>query len=264
MNQKDMLNESSEIVNSDIIFVEDVHAMTPTGLGLSDPISSCSGELSEYMTRIHNRRTDKSVGDDMHDNSEINSTASRQNWGLDNECSLDRWQSGSRQQQQQQGRQQQDYQYMPSILSGKGNSSADSGFNEYGYSSNQRNIQREQRQQNEKTPLMNEEDESQSRSFSSQKSRKRKDASASDVSYARSSVTLGDIEDGEESHVDADGEEGDFKSQNKTGSVGLSRVTCMVGEDEYNPEEAVDNEGRFKMEEDEAELLLAALGGRKH
>ena len=264
MNQKDVSNENSGIESSDGTFVEDIHAMTPIGLGLSDPISSCSGELSEYMTRIHNRRADKSVGDDMDDNSEINSTVSRQNWGLDSECSLDRWQSGSRQQQQQQqGRQQQDYQFMPSILSDKGNFSADSGHNEYGYCSNQRNLQREQRQQNEKTPLMKEE-ESQSRSFSSQNSRKRKDAAASDVLYARSAVTLGDIEDGEESHVDADGNEGDFKSQNKTGSVGLSRVTCMVGGDEYNPEEAVDNEGRFKMEEDEAELLLAALGGRKH
>lgn len=248
MNQKDLLNESSGL------------AVVPLGLEVADPISSCSGELSEYITRIHNRRADKSAGDDMHDDNEINSAVSRQNWGIDNEYSFgDRRESGIR--QQQQGRQQQDYQYMPRILSGF---PQDSSQNEYGYASNQRNIQQGYRQGNGRTPLTNQDKDNQSRSFSSQSSRKRRDASGSDVSYTRSAATLGDVEDGEESIecVEKSGEE--IESRITTEFVGPHRENNIVGEEEYNPEEVADNEGRFKMEEDEAELLLAALGGRKH
>lgn len=225
------VDEASKTVDSDAAIPVNTVAMT-------------SGELTEYMLRIRNRRA-LNLKDDS--NSENRAAAldgqNRRNWSIDGEHSNGPVRDSAN-----------------NFPHGSNNRKDErSGFMQEGRSNTVSNLSNGDRTtgQSKSGDL--------TRSFQENNTNWGRDRELRGASSTSATVkrVVEEGEDGEESMDQEDHVVEDNSRQGKLKPDGVTSSELAVAEEDYVPEEIeIEGDGEVDEEEDEAELLLAALGGR--
>jgi hypothetical protein len=222
------VDEASKIIDSDVAVPVNTAAMT-------------GGELTEYMLRIRNRRALNLKDDSNSENRAAIDGQNRRNWSLDGEHNNGPFrETASNSQHASNNRKDERGGNMH-----EGRSITVNGDRAAGQSKSS-------------------DHERYFQEHNSNRGRERESRGASSTSASVKHV----VEEGEDAEDSMDQDDNVLKDNNRQSKLKPDDATeseLAVAEDDYVPEETeIEGDGEVDEEEDEAELLLAALGGRKH